>query len=290
MYYGLIVVSVVMFGFCFKLSDVYRRVRGAGLAAVLSSALVSSLASIIPLAIIAGFNFESTPFTIIMAFSAALNGMLFTYCSLKALGKIDLALYSLFSMLGGMILPFVQGIAFYGEPITLAKGVCFVLISIALLISTKTGGKSKGGFIYYIGIFVLNGMSGVLSRIYVSSPYPKTSSSVYSLWGSIISFALAAIVIAVLLALGKINLKGESLRSVSVAAANGVVNKIANLLLVISLAFVDSSLQYPMVTGGVMIVSTVFSLLDKEKKTELRELISVALAFLGTLALFLIPI
>ena len=66
-------------------------------------------------------------------------------------------------------------------------------------------------------------------------------------------------------------------------------NKIANLLLVIALAHVDASVQYPMVTGGVMIVSTAICFFGK-KKPQKKELISVALAFLGMLALFIIPI
>ena len=61
------------------------------------------------------------------------------------------------------------------------------------------------------------------------------------------------------------------------------------LLLVFALATVDASVQYPMVTGGVMIVSTVICYLQRKKPT-VKELLSVALAFLGTLALFLIPV
>ena len=49
------------------------------------------------------------------------------------------------------------------------------------------------------------------------------------------------------------------------------------------------SVQYPMVTGGTIIVSTAICFFGKSKPSR-RELISVALAFLGVLALVLIPV
>ena len=139
-----------MFGGCFKLSDVYRKLRGSGAFASLSMCFISSVASILPLMIIGGFDFTITPFTLIMACAGAFNSILFTYCSIMALGKINLSLYALFSMLGGMVLPFVQGILFFGEPLTVAKAVCLAFIIAALVISVKPEGKgmmSAGDFI-----------------------------------------------------------------------------------------------------------------------------------------------
>ena len=42
-----------------------------------------------------------------------------------------------------MALPFVQGIIFYGEKLTLAKGVCFVIITVALILTIEKGEKKK---------------------------------------------------------------------------------------------------------------------------------------------------
>lgn len=52
-------------------------------------------------------------------------------------------------------------------------------------------------------------------------------------------------------------------------------------------ANVDASVQYPMVTGGTIIVSTALSFWDVKKPTS-REIFSVGLAFVGILSLFLI--
>lgn len=77
-------------------------------------------------------------------------------------------------------------------------------------------------------------------------------------------------------------------KSAAVGALSGAGNRFANFLLIIALSHVDASIQYPMVTGGVMIVST-FLCLFGPKKPSRRELLSVLIGFAGMLALFLIP-
>jgi len=56
-----------------------------------------------------------------------------------------------------------------------------------------------------------------------------------------------------------------------------------------ALLHVDASVQYPMVTGGVMIVSTIICFFGDRKPSK-KEIISVLVAFVGMLALFVIPI
>ena len=59
--------------------------------------------------------------------------------------------------------------------------------------------------------------------------------------------------------------------------------------MVISLIHIETSAQYPLVTGGVMIVSTLICFFKKNKPTK-KELASVLLAFLGMVAMFAIPV
>ena len=81
----------------------------------------------------------------------------------------------------------------------------------------------------------------------------------------------------------------ETGKSLCSALFNGATNRIANYVLLIALMHVEASVQYPMVTGGVMIVSTVISYFGKNKPNK-KEILSVALAFFGMLALFIIPV
>ena len=298
-YYALILLSVVMFGGGFWLQDLYRKKRGSGLCISMEAACIGSIAGLIVLLAIDGFTFEYTPFTLLMAFLTALNGMAFTFCTFRALDCINLSLFSVFSMLGGMVLPFFQGILFYDEEFTLAKGVCIVFIIAALLCTLKMGEKKKGT-LFYAGVFILNGMSGVISKIFTTSTLPKASAAGYSSWSAAITILLSAVAWFVLsqtkkrraLATGveKENLGGRvKWQSYGIGALNGAINKVANFLLVLALVHVDVSVQYPMVTGGTMIVSTVISCFGDEKPNR-REIISVVLSFLGMLMLFAVPV
>lgn len=283
-YYLLIVLSVVMFGGCFALNDVYRRMRGSGVKISLQFSLTSSIAGLIFLIFLNGLKLEFTLFTLIMAVLTAVNGFGFTYCAFKALGSINLSLYSLFSMLGGMVLPFVQGIVFYNESITVAKIVCFVFICVALLLTIEKGERKKGT-IYYIGIFTLNGMSGVLSKIYASAPFEKASPEGYSILTTLCTIVISAFLLVVFYRKEKTS--SHNLPAIGISAIGGITNRLANLWLVVALAHVDASVQYPMVTGGVMIVSTIISYLSKNKPSK-KEVLSVAVAFIGLILLFAI--
>lgn len=287
MYYALIILSVIMFGGCFALNDVYRRQRGSSVKISLQYSIISSVAGLVFLTITNGFKLECTPFSLLMAVLTALNGFGFTYCTFKALNRINLSLYSLFSMLGGMALPFVQGIVFYGEDMTVAKAVCFVVITLALLLTIEKGEK-KNGTVFYVGIFVLNGMSGVLSKIFASAPYEKVSAASFTVLSSACTFVMSAIVL-MLFFRKKDDTPRNTPASVTVGALSGILNKTANFILVFALSKVDASVQYPMVTGGVMIVSTLICFFT-DKKPSKKELLSVFVAFVGMLLLFAIPI
>ena len=298
-YYALIMLSVAMFGGGFALQDVYRKKRGSGLKISMESAFIGALAGLVVLLIVNGFSFEITGFTLLMAFLSAVNGIAFTFCAFKSLDYINLSLFSLFSMLGGMALPFFQGILFYNEGITLAKCLCVAFICAALALTVEKGDKKKGA-IFYIGIFALNGMAGVLSKLFTASALPKVSAAGYSIWIALCTVVLSGIAWAILALIDKRKtIQSEELeikptkkliwQSYGVGALYGAINKIANFFLVIALAHVDASVQYPMVTGGTMIVSTIICFFG-EKKPSKKEIASVLLAFIGMLLLFLIPI
>ena len=282
LYYGVLLAAVTMFSFQFLFNGIFEKEYGNGLRAMLVFSAGSSLVGFLILFVINGFRFEFTWFSALMAFLAALDSIGYTYFSLKSLGRINLSLYSMFSMLGGMILPSVVGILFYNEELTVGKGICYALLMLSLLLSSKKGEK-KSGYIYYMGVFVLNGMSGVLSTIFQNAPYEKTSAAGYSML-----IALTALVIC-LVFLPFVKGSGERLTKKAVVSMGGygVLCRVGNYLLLIALAHLPASAQYPFVTGGVMIISTVISFFTPDKPSK-REVLGVAVAFAALLILMFV--
>jgi drug/metabolite transporter (DMT)-like permease len=273
-----------MFGIQFYFNDNYQKESGTGASSVFVSTFVGAVVGVLFLAVINRFDFSLTPFALAWSFITAISSVLCSICSLKALEKVNLSVYSLFTMLGGMMLPFIAGLAFYNESMTVAKAICVAFVTAALLI-TINWKKKTGGELYYFGIFILNGMSGVLSKIYESAELSKVSSGGYSLWVSVMS---AAISLVALIIIGK-RVRVPSFRAILFSAGGGILNRIANFLLLISLAVLPASVQYPFVTGGVIIVSTAIAALTKQKPAK-KEIWAVCLSFIGILALVLIPI
>lgn len=282
MYYGMVSAAVIMFGLQFFFNQKYEAETGNGRKASMWFILLSNAVGLLILLAVNSFRIEYTHFTFVFALIAAVNMLLYNICSMKALGKINLSLYSLFSMLGGMVLPFCAGVFFFEEKFTIGNAVCLVTVVAALLFNVRRG-ENKGGIIYYAGIFVFNGMSGVISKFFQALPYEKTGEAAYSVWSALLTVIFAA---AALLIMHKDNTK-PNLRAVAWGAGYGVLNKIGNLLLLISLAQLPASVQYPMVTGGVMIVSTLLSYFTP-KKPGIREIVSVILSFVGIIALVIL--
>ena len=278
-YYGLISAAVILFGITFFFNARYQKESGSGIGATFIFSFINSVAGLVCLLIINGFKLEFTPFTLLMAALTAINGIVYIFCSLKAFEHINLSLYSIFAMLGGMLLPFVVGILFYNEPLTLGKGIALAVIIAALAFTVKPGEKKKGT-IYYVGVFVLNGMSGVLSKMFQSAPYEKTNAASYSIWSALVGAIISACVIICI----RKSVKRPNIKAVSLATGFGAINKVANYMLLIALAVLPASVQYPFVTGGTMIVSTVISLITRQKPSW-RELVSVGLSFAGVLIL-----
>ena len=79
MYYALIMLSVAMLGGCFALNDVYRRMRASNLLSSMESSCIGAAAGLVILFIINGVKLEFNPFTLIMSFLVAINGISFTY-------------------------------------------------------------------------------------------------------------------------------------------------------------------------------------------------------------------
>jgi len=181
-----------------------------------------------------------------------------------------------------MMLPFFAGIMFFGEPLTLAIIVCVILNIAALWLTVKKGDGKRSIFLYG-GVFVLNGMSGVLSKIYQNSEFPKTNEALYSIWITVITIVISAVALIFL----KSNVKKQTMSSVLSMIGYGAFSKVGNYLLLLALAVLPASVQYPFVTGGTVIVSTIIAAITNQKPSK-REICAVIVSFIGIMALVIL--
>ena len=287
MYYTLILVSVSMFAVQFIFNSLYAQSCTKSLYSTMVSSVGAGMIGTVCLLFINGVSLHCTLFTFLMAMWNTVNSLLFTFCGIAALQQINLSLYSTFSMIGGMLLPFAAGILFWNEGITWAKALCFFLIAIGMSFTFEAIGK-KGNVLYYLGVFVFNGMSGVISMIYSHADFQKGSSADYSLLSSLLKLAVSGTVLLYLVMIKKEKGRTPKItwKIVGILSGIGVLGHVANYFLLIALAHVPGSMQYPMVTGGVMICSTVIGFFTK-KQPRKKDVAAVAISFVGLLCLLL---
>lgn len=145
---------------------------------------------------------------------------------------------------------------------------------------TTKRGQNANGIGYAVGVFISNGMSGVLTKLFLEGPYPKTDAAAYSIWIAIVTLLLALVCLLFV----RNGARRPSLKAVFWSGACSTVGRVANYWLVLALAVLPASVQYPFVTGGTMIVSTLLGYWIGQRPSR-RELLAVAFAFLGVLAL-----
>lgn len=273
-YYTLVFAATILFALQFLFNQKFEEKRGSGLKSALEFTFYKNLVIVAMMLVISGFKITVTPFSLALSAVYAAACILMTYFSMKAFAVANLSVYSVFSMLGGMLLPFLLGVGFYDEKLTVFKVVCCALITVSVLLNLKSGGQSKKAFLYYMAVFILNGSVGVISKIHQSADTPHTDSTGFMFLSSAVGVLISGVWL--LAQYKKIPLiKGKSL---VYASGYGVFNGVGNWLLLISLSNLPASVQYPLVTGGVMVFSTLISAVRKEKLTK-TDYIAAAISF-----------
>ncbi len=277
MYYLMITFAALLFSVQFVFNDGYRKNCGSAWNCSLRFSMYTSLIGLIFLLCIHGWRLEVTLFSAIVAFVYAAVCVACGYLSMKALEHANLSVYSIFCMIGGMLLPFVYGL-FLGEEFKPMRIACCVLITVSVCMTVNNKKKQSAKAIgYYLGVFVLNGLVGVISKFHQShSAYCVDSESFLMLT------KIAVLLMCVILLLMRKDKKlTVSKKAFGYCAGYSVVNSLGNLLLLIALLHVPASVQYPVVTGGTIVFSV---LIDKLRKAEVsnKEVIAAGIALAAT--------
>lgn len=258
-----IVGSTVLFSVQFLLNKFFQKREGSAAQTSVLCAAATAFFGMVLLLCQNGTALAFSLFSFVLAAVSGAKNVLMTYMSVRVMEKASLSVYSLFSMLGGMLLPFLYAILLGGESLSWQKLLCVLLLSFAMYWEMRgqkrenpDGGKQfSGALLWYMGVFVLNGLSGVFAKIHQSAPALAVSASSYTFWERLSTLLLSGILMLLFIRRGKKPHLNTPAVSLSLVAAASVLNTVANLILLAALLHVDASVQYPIVTGGVIIFS-----------------------------------
>ena len=236
LYYTLLFCSALIFSLQFLVTRQYQRRNGTGFMSSVRLSLFAYLAIALFFFVkgcitTKSFNFGFSPFTLLMTLLVAVVSFCCVYMGIKVLAVGDMGIYSVFMMLGSLVLPSLVGLVFYGEELTWLKGIALFCMVAAIVFSVGGVDKSKltlKAILYYIGIFVMNGMIGVLFTVHQNQPELTAAAilngdgsyavnnDVFMTWYGLSTVILCSVVVLVSFIVKKA--KGQSSETVAVAS------------------------------------------------------------------------
>lgn len=279
-YYLLVLLSALMFAVQFLCQKKYEEHSGSTVTAALNYSVYKGFIVMVLMLVLNRFHLEFTHFSFYLAGLYALCYILLNYFSFQAFLYANLSVYSVFAMLGGMILPFLCGVWLFHEAVTPFKLVCCLLVTVSVLLNLQKGKGSRKAFLYYMLVFLVNGTIGALAAIHQNMGLSHVNSACFMFYSGIWTVVISLVWLMI---------KGEKLplfdrKNLLYSFSDGFFNGMGDYILLLTVApgALDASAQYPFLTGGVIVFSTMITALRKEKVRKV-EYVAMAIACIASI-------
>lgn len=319
-YYILLFLSALIWAFTFLFTKQYQKYKGEGIVSTLKMALFSSM--FIALMFFVKSSIESGKIafyfswlTFVITLAQAFVVFLGIYIGMKVLAIGDMSLYSMFMMLGNLILPTITGFL-YGESIGDRKIIGMILMIVALVLSLDSVEKKRMSFkvaLYYFIAFLANGMMGSLLTIHQKNPSLTAgafmqdnawaiNSDIYMVWYGLSGVIMSGIFLVVMKVVSINNEKVRQLFSLQESITIPQSKALKIWVLLIPLAYglfcgfgdyfisiatapgaLDSSVTFPINNGGTIVFSTLVGLLIYKEKVNLKTILSLIIILCSTI-------
>ena len=282
--YILVLIATVLLAFEFAFSRKYQTMEGTAMAAGLRFNMLTGLFTTVIFFGLSGFRLEFSWFSLWVALAAALCGTVYNVISFRILKAGGMALYSMFLMLGGMLLPYVYGVLFLDEALTPLRILGVAVICVAVVFSSRTKCRVPGWvYLCCAAVFLLNGGVSIFSKLHqIDTAHSPVSTAAFVMYGGMGRFLFCSVA---LLFMGKRAEKPASSpgKILAVAAGAAAISGISYLLQLTGAKTLPATVLYPMVTGGSIIFSALSGRVFFKEKLSVWQLVSIALCFIGTL-------
>lgn len=204
--YVFLILAVLCIVGQFLITKLYQRSVRQALITSLFFVLLSSFVTLVIFFVYNGFRFGGiTWYSLMLAIISSVIMIVYNVISIKIMGLGEVSIYSMFMMLGGMIVPFVEGLIVNPETnrLKLTNGLGLTFLTFFLIFQVagvKTAKSTKKKFyLLCIIMFFINGIVGVLTSLQSNPIYPAMTSENFTILKSLIMIALSAGMIGILL-------------------------------------------------------------------------------------------
>jgi len=298
-YYLLLIVADILFGAQFMIVNGYQKRNGDKIRSSLVLSMSEGIFAFIIFFIISKFKLNITLYSFLMALLLSFVCMACTIVGIKTLSLGSVAIYTLFIMAGGMVVPFLAGAIFLNEEVTALKIVGITLMLFMLFIPLFSKEKNmkkvskKDTVLFYVCssfLFLLNGLNSAITKFHQVNPNAMNSTEFTSLL-----FLVTAVMAFIFYAIFSLKEKKEDEKqnieyvplinktALLFGFLFALVNGTASFLNILCAKSVDATAQFPIITGGTIFVSLVLGrIIFKEKLTKIQ-IIQAIIAIISTI-------
>lgn len=324
MYYFIVFAAVVLLALQFSTNKAYQLRCGTSVLASLRFTALSGFASsVVPLivALAGGEGIKITPYSALMAALIAIFCGAYTFIGFRVMSLGSLSVYTMFLMLGGMLLPYIFGVLWLDEGISVCRIAGVLLLAVSLIFPVIAREKNgRAGVLFFVlcgAVFILNGGVSIVSKLHqVNCTYASVGAASFSMWANLFN----GIISSLMYVLFKIRLtdsdKAESAVDGTISktgsvkngagckneaglisgagcksgagpiaviiAANAVCNGVSYMLQLVSAGHVPASVMYPMMTGGSMVLTAAAGYIFFREKPDKLSGFGIILSFAAT--------
>ncbi|MBQ8719400.1 MAG: hypothetical protein IJY66_09065 [Clostridia bacterium] len=306
LYYFLVLLSVVCLAINFSINKIYQNRVGSGSRMVVLFNIVASSAMAVLFFFINGWmngfdTFRLTPFSLLMAAIMALLCGGYSLIGFKIISLGNIAVYTLFLMLGGMMIPYFFGLIYLDEHFSVWRLLGLALMVISIILSgldnsgTPKDEKNKRTttlfFILCSVVFCLNGMTSITSKVHQLPQYADmaVTPQLFVLLTAVCRVIFFSIVyFFIRLRDSKLPTQARpaplkfSLPVLSLMLISAAVEGAAFMLQLIGASHLPATVLYPLITGGVIILTALAGRILFKQKLSTRATIGIILCFAST--------
>lgn len=273
----------------FAVTQVYQKEMGSGVHEGVIFNIFVGLFSGIIFFVFSGFKLEFTAFSLIMAILFTLFVGSYTIIGFKIMSMGSITVYTLFLMLGGVVVPYIYGIVFWRETVNLQKIAALLLVILAVWLNTS-GGKEQRQSVKFLllclAVSLLNGGTSVVSKVHqIEEVHPTISAQEFV---ALKNFA-RVVCFSLFLPFCKKNEKTHRLspKMYAVMLVSAIASGVGYFLQLVCASYMPATILYPMVTCGTIVAVAAFDHICFGERLNKRTGLSI-IACMAALALFVI--
>lgn len=307
MSYFILFLAVLCIAVQFSVNKVYQKKFAHGMKDIFFFTFAGASANIIFFTLLGLVLYGRLPdfsmFSLIMSIILAIIGTLTAIVGILIMKYGKISVYSVFMMLGGMLLPYFYGVILLNENISAPRIAGLVILICALPCSViNPAGKnakannnapSKIYYILCICIFILNGAASITAKTHAINDMaiPAANLVVYANFWSMIMNGAAYFIFARraknTAAVNIAEVKPNKIYAILTAAVCATIGGTGFLFQLIAAKNVPAVALYPFVTGGTIVLSSICARIFFKEKISKPALAGIIMSICGTL-LFLI--